>query len=345
MEPISTRAANSSQDRRAQSVASNPASGTRTARDEREDITGRLLARPHSWRFWTILGYVLIAIVFCVGWCWSLFGSQDGTGNIWVASLIPLFASVVVAVFIAWRTLASASHTVSKLERIRTDFVAGASHELKTPVAGIRLLSEGIQTAADDGDLETTRLFSARLDNEAERLQHLVCDLLDLSRLESEGMGIRAVTTDMHSTVTTSFEAHRNLAHSKGLEFVLVDETELSDDCRVAIDASDASLIVDNLLENAILYTEKGRVTLRFARDAHKVRIIVTDTGIGIPQADQSRIFERFYRVDAARSREVGGTGLGLSLVRHAVMRGQGDIAVNSTPNVGSSFSVTFPRA
>lgn len=265
------------------------------------------------------------------------------TRSIRTTGLLLLVGGMVIAAFIAWRTLRSASQPVHKLEKVRSDFVANASHELKTPVAGIRLLSETIEQSCEDGDLETTRAFAERLDGEAERLQHLVVDLLDLSRLENETDNPSA-RTDVHAAVSTSFEAHRKLAHAKRLIFTFDDRIEPSRSCYANMDASDASLIIDNLLDNAISYTEQGFIQVRLDID-DDIRLQVVDSGIGIPAVDQSRIFERFYRVDTARSRESGGTGLGLSLVRHAVKRGGGTIEVQSVPGEGTTFTVSLPVA
>ena len=254
-----------------------------------------------------------------------------------------LVVGIVLAALIAWRSYVSASAPVGRLEKVRSDFVANASHELKTPVAGIQLLSDAITSASDDGDLDSTKMFAKRLSAEADRLQHLVYDLLDLSRLENEASDAPE-TTDMHAAVSTSFEAHRAEAKAKGLDFVFDDKSKATDNCHVRINATDASLIIDNLLDNAIRYTEEGSVTVAFtATDA--VVFSVADTGIGIPVADRSRIFERFYRVDTARSREKGGTGLGLSLVRHAVKRGSGTVEVTGELGEGTTFTVTFPQA
>ena len=111
------------------------------------------------------------------------------------------------------------------------------------------------------------------------------------------------------------------------------------------MEPSDASLVFDNLIENAIMYTDEGSILVSLEPRSHETVISVKDTGIGIPQADQSRIFERFYRVNKARSREVGGTGLGLSLVRHAIERGNGSIEVDSTVGQGTEFTVHLPKS
>ena len=117
-----------------------------------------------------------------------------------------------------------------------------------------------------------------------------------------------------------------------------------TDSCYADMEPSDASLIFDNLIENAIMYTDEGSILVTLKPHTHETEISVKDTGIGIPQADQSRIFERFYRVNKARSREVGGTGLGLSLVRHAIERGNGTIEVHSALGQGTEFTVHLPK-
>lgn len=259
--------------------------------------------------------------------------------------LILLVVSVIITLIIASEMFRRTSAPMGRLERVRTDFVANASHELKTPVAGIRLLSESISTAYADGNTELIPLFTERLDKETQRLQNLVTDLLDLSRLEDTTLKPRGVETcDLLSAVSTSYEAHLWQAHEKGLEFVL-DSPDDETGWRVPMIPADAMLLVDNLVENAITYTETGSVSIRLEGDAGTVKLTVSDTGIGIPEADQERVFERFFRSDKARSREMGGTGLGLSLVKHVVERAGGHINLTSGLKEGSVFAVTLPRA
>ena len=259
-----------------------------------------------------------------------------------VALVVVVIITVLVAIF-AFRRAAA---PVSRLERVRTNFVANASHELKTPVAGIRLLSESIEMACEDGDTELIPVFTQRLKKESQRLQNLVTELLDLSRLENGGLAGRGTeTADLLSVASTSYEGHLTNARSKGIDFIFDDRTEDNEVCKINLSPADASLLVDNLLENAINYTEEGSVTMTIATSGKNVMLRVKDTGIGVPVADQERIFERFYRVDTARSREMGGTGLGLSLVRHSVNRAGGVINLESTPGEGSTFTVFLPKA
>lgn len=260
-------------------------------------------------------------------------------------ALIICGMGIIAFAAIALFTYRESKVPLRKFDQVRSDFVANASHELKTPVAGICLLSEAIRDASDVCDEKSLHLFIDRLDNEAERLQRLVIDLLDLSRLEEQQNSERTPRADLHSTLTTSYLAHKGQAEDKGIELVLDDRSQPGDNCYTDMEPSDASLIFDNLIENAIMYTDEGSILVTLEPRAHETEISVKDTGIGIPQADQSRIFERFYRVNKARSREVGGTGLGLSLVRHAVERGSGSIEVNSTVGQGTEFIVHLPKS
>ena len=260
--------------------------------------------------------------------------------------LVLLAVAVIAGLVVFWLAFSRSEKPAGRLERMRSDFVANASHELKTPVAGITLLSESIEQAAKDGDDEALALFTNRLKKETARLQHLVTDLLDLSRLESrDARGRTGQSCDLGAVVAVSFESQLTRAEAKGIAMHLDDELGADGACRVKLPASDAALLVDNLLENAVNYTEEGGVEVRIAVEEGSAALRVKDTGIGIPFADQERVFERFYRVDTARSREMGGTGLGLSIVRHAVEQAGGSIQLDSAPHAGSSFTVKLPLA
>jgi signal transduction histidine kinase len=141
-----------------------------------------------------------------------------------------------------------------------------------------------------------------------------------------------------------SYAAHLSRAEARGIGLELRDLLPEGQSCRVTLSATDATLIVNNLIDNAIAYTDEGSVTLRVSVKDGRAMFVVADTGISIPPVDQERVFERFYRVDTARSRASGGTGLGLALVRHAVERGGGTIELSSQVGVGSTFVVTLPR-
>ncbi len=231
----------------------------------------------------------------------------------------------------------------TRLERVRRDFVANASHELKTPAAAIHLLATSAMDAAGDGDTEQALAFAVQIEQESARLGRLVGDLLDLSRLESTPAP--GTLTDVRDAVANALLGHRIAATERGLELRVEEEAVAGQDVFVRADPTDVAIALDNLLDNAIKYTEAGSVTVTLDADPDEVRISVTDTGIGIPEEDLPRIFERFYRVDRARSRASGGTGLGLSLVRHVVERSAGGIEVSSATESGTTFTVTLPRA
>jgi two-component system phosphate regulon sensor histidine kinase PhoR len=243
------------------------------------------------------------------------------------------------------RTLIVITDTTERmrLESMRRDFVANASHELKTPTAGILLLAESAGHAAEDGDLTQATAFTSSIHAEATRMKQLVTDLLDLSRLES--LPAADAITDVRQSVDLALIGHRSAAAARGLELDSDDTAVSGEDVAVHTDPTDMAIALDNLLSNAIAYTERGRVTVRVTADDTAVSIAVEDTGIGIPTADVERVFERFYRVDRARTRAGGGTGLGLALVRHVVERAGGSVAIESTEGVGTTVTLTLRRA
>lgn len=230
-----------------------------------------------------------------------------------------------------------------RLDAMRRDFVANASHELKTPTAGILLLAESADQAARDGDSAQALAFLSQIQAEAARLKRLVGDLLDLSRLET--LPAADAVTDVRRAVELATAGHRRAAAAKGLAL----ETDFSgvtgEDVAVHAESTDVAIALDNLLSNAITYTEHGSVTVAVRADDGQAQISVTDTGIGIPPADVERVFERFYRVDRARSRTSGGTGLGLSLVRNVAERSGGTVTIKSEPGAGTTVTLQLPRA
>jgi signal transduction histidine kinase len=226
-----------------------------------------------------------------------------------------------------------------RLDAVRRDFVANASHELKTPAASIQAAAETIQTASREDPAVVPR-FADQLEREAARLSRIVSDLLDLSRLESgseldESVALDALLRDE----VERFEAAAAEAHVE----LSIRAPEVP---RVRGSARDLALLVRNLVDNAIRYTRAdGRVDVSLAAGDAEVVLDVRDTGLGIPQRDLPRIFERFYRIDRARSRETGGTGLGLSIVRHVVENHGGRVSVESELGVGTRFEVRLPAA
>ncbi len=231
----------------------------------------------------------------------------------------------------------------TRLDSVRRDFVANASHELKTPVAGIGLLAESAATAAEDGDDEQAIAFARQIAAETTRLQRMVADLLDLSRLETPPSPDSL--TDLRVAVENAVLSHRAAAERKGLELQVDLGQVEGTDVFAAADPTDVAIALDNLLDNAIAYTPNGCVSVSVSVTLASAIVTVTDTGPGIAAEHQPRIFERFYRIDRGRSRDAGGTGLGLALVRHVVERNGGAVVLESSSGSGSAFTVTLPRA
>ena len=225
-----------------------------------------------------------------------------------------------------------------RVEELRRNFVVNASHELKTPATAISTLAEALEVAIASGSERTPQLV-ARLREESERLVRMVHDLLDLRRLEERGPMDR-VPVDLAALVRAVAAEHQPRAAEVGIEL----EVSVPEHAYAAGVTGDLRLVVDNLVANAIQYNEPGGgVAVGLTRDGGDYVLTVRDTGVGIPQADLQRVFERFYRVDVGRSRERGGTGLGLSIVRHAVERHGGTVRAQSLLGEGSVFTVRLP--
>ena len=224
-------------------------------------------------------------------------------------------------------------------ERQRRRFVSDASHELKTPLASIRLLSDSI-VQSENMNESTVREFVTDIGQEAERLQRTTEKLLDLSRMDDD-VRFDPEPVDVKQVAVDALVLLRPLADERSVRM----RSELEDGCVVMATVDDMFHIIFNLIENAIKYNvEGGSVMLRVRSDDSTVSIAVEDTGIGIPDEDRFNIFSRFYRVDKARSREAGGSGLGLSIVHDAVQLHGGTITVGANKPQGSRFVVSFPK-
>ena len=222
-------------------------------------------------------------------------------------------------------------------EEKRSRFVSDASHELKTPLASIKLLTDSILQY--DMDPATIREFVSDIGAEAERLNRMTAKLLSLTKAEGTA-GAESEIIYMAPTIRRVAKMLRQQAQQADIHV----ELELERDVPVLILEDDLYQIVFNLMENGIKYnTPGGKLTVSLRRAEDNAILEVSDTGVGIPEDAVEHIFERFYRVDKARSRASGGSGLGLSIVRTIVQRNRGQIQVSSAPGQGTTFTVTFP--
>lgn len=222
-------------------------------------------------------------------------------------------------------------------ENKRRQFVSDASHELKTPLASIKLLSDSI--LQNDMDMETAREFVADIGNEADRLNRMSQKLLSLSRIESQQDGDCEIVP-ISPTLSRVVRMLSGLADTSSITISQSVET----DATILILEDDLYEICFNLVENGIKYNRHGgSLKIRLFREEDNAIVQFKDSGVGIPTDAISHLFERFYRVDKARSRKSGGSGLGLAIVRTMVERNQGTISVDSTLGQGSTFRLTFP--
>lgn len=231
-----------------------------------------------------------------------------------------------------------------RLEAVRRDFVANVSHELKTPVGALTLLAEAIQDAAEDPD--AVARFAARIQHEGSRLARLVGELMELSRVQGADPMPGATEVDVRSVVSEAIERTRLAAEQAAITV----STACANGLRVRGNEAQLATAVANLVDNAIAYSGGGTrvaVSARASRDVDgrpTVDIAVTDQGIGVSESERDRIFERFYRVDPARSRATGGTGLGLAIVKNIVTNHLGTVSVWSANGSGSTFTIRLPR-
>ncbi|WP_232660670.1 sensor histidine kinase [Pseudonocardia sp. TRM90224] len=227
-----------------------------------------------------------------------------------------------------------------RLEATRRDFVANVSHELKTPVGAVGLLAEAVLDAADDPT--EVRRFSTKILNEATRLGNLVTELIALSRLTGAERLPELCEVDVDEVVREALARARLSAEGAGIEINVDVPTGLTVE-------GDLTLLVtalSNLVENAIAYSPReASVSVSRRKLGSWVEIAVTDRGIGIAPEHQKRVFERFFRVDPARSRATGGTGLGLAIVKHVLANHGGEVRLWSSPGTGSTFTMRLPAA
>ncbi|MCO4254333.1 sensor histidine kinase [Pseudarthrobacter cellobiosi] len=228
---------------------------------------------------------------------------------------------------------------ITRTEEIRNDFVANVSHELKTPVGAISLLAEALESSADDE--QAVRRFAKRMHKESSRLAALVQDIIELSRLQGASVSQEGKAVDINAVITEAVDRSQLPAESKNIRIVVGERVE-------ATVFGDRDLLVTalrNLIDNAIRYSpENTRVGVGVRSKDGLIAVSVTDQGEGLTPEDQERVFERFYRVDAARSRHTGGTGLGLSIVKHVASNHGGEVTLWSRPGQGSTFTLRLPE-
>ena len=226
-----------------------------------------------------------------------------------------------------------------KLEIMRKEFVANVSHELKTPITSIRGYSETLLESGDDIDRETAAKFLDVINKEAERMARLVSDLLKLSKMDIKNDSENRTTFDVVKLVSLCVDKIFIESEKKGQELVLFNEK--TECIKAFANETDIEQVILNILSNAIKYTpNSGKIGVKISKINEGVEIIVKDNGIGIPKDDLPRVFERFYRVDKARSRDLGGTGLGLAIAKTMVESNGGTITINSEVNNGTEVVI-----
>jgi two-component system phosphate regulon sensor histidine kinase PhoR len=230
---------------------------------------------------------------------------------------------------------------IERLEQVRQEFLSNVSHELRTPLTAILAFIETLETGALD-DKEASQRFLSIIRRNATRMHELIDDTLELSAIESGRVQVRAEQIELYPIVN---EVISSLATKASAQSVVVTNNVLPE-ATVYADARRLEQMLMNLVENAIKFNrENGSVTIRAAVNGHRSAVVVEDTGEGIPAQHLERLFERFYRVDRARSRELGGIGLGLAIVKHLARAHGGEVTVTSEVGKGSAFTIELPAA
>ncbi|OOB80610.1 MAG: histidine kinase [Epulopiscium sp. Nuni2H_MBin003] len=228
---------------------------------------------------------------------------------------------------------------LDRIEESRQEFVSNVSHELKTPLASIKVLTESL-IFQEDVPIEMYQEFFLDINQEVDRLNTIINDLLSLVKLDSNKVNLNIELTNLNQLVEAILKRLAPLANKKDISLVYQSDRAID----VEVDTVKLTLAISNVIENGIKYTpEGGQVIITIQNNSQDVFITVTDTGIGIAQAEQPRIFERFYRTDKTRNRETGGTGLGLSITYRTVVMHSGTIQVNSEEGKGSTFIIQIP--
>ena len=223
---------------------------------------------------------------------------------------------------------------LNKLQAVRSQFIANVSHELRTPIFTIQGYIETLMDGAMD-DPKVNKQFLRKANQHTIALSNLLNDLIDLSMIESGEMRMSYRYFNVNDYLNSIISEVKHLAEENGIQLLLY---PIRENLTVFGDKEKLKQVFVNIIQNAIKYTEKGKVEVLAEEEKKKVKFIIKDTGIGIPDESINRIFERFYRVDKARSSSVGGTGLGLAIAKHILEAHNSKIEVKSTLNVGSEF-------
>jgi len=233
----------------------------------------------------------------------------------------------------------SMSEKLETLDQSRNQFVSNASHELKTPLATMKIMIESLIYQPDmDKNLRTE--FMTDINNEIDRLSAIVSDLLTLVQMDSQNVKLTRENLSIAQLIKDNAHRLTPIANQKGQKIVL----QLQDPCDIYADKSKLNQVIYNLMENAVKYTQaSGVIKVSLQRQGRNAIFKVSDNGPGIPKENLPHIFDRFYRVDKARSREKGGTGLGLSIVHQLVLLHGGAISVESEEGKGATFIVELP--
>ncbi|MBR1439760.1 MAG: ATP-binding protein [Lachnospiraceae bacterium] len=225
------------------------------------------------------------------------------------------------------------------LDASRQDFVSNVSHELKTPITSMKVLADSL-IAQEDAPVEMYREFMEDITEEIDRENKIITDLLSLVKMDKTAASLTITEVNMNELAEVVLRRLRPIARKRDIEVTFESHREV----KALVDEVKISLVISNLVENAIKYNkEHGSVNVVLDADHQYMKIVVSDTGIGIPEDSLDHIYERFYRVDKSHSREIGGTGLGLAITRSAVLMHRGFIEVESVPDTGTTFTVRIP--
>ena len=226
----------------------------------------------------------------------------------------------------------------ARIDRVRRDFIANLTHELRTPIAAIGLLAETLRGEEEQVVLDS---LTQKIVKETDRVDQIIDDLLELSRVELDGSP-RREPVDVRLLLGSVEDQYRFKANSKNIQ---IEKSDTEAGLKLIGDAGQLNRALSNLVDNSIKYSDENSIIhLEAVRGQTYIDLVVRDQGIGIPKADLDRIFERFYRVDRARSRATGGTGLGLSIVRHVAVNHGGEILLRSREGEGSKFTIRLPE-